>query len=813
MKFFLVTFVLLISTFLPAFGSPPLIAELKIAKKISELKMAAASETAWACLHSAAEELTRTNDPAAGPARNILTKFEHQGMPVNANPQDWAEAQLAEILGNQRATAFHSNWKPLNYRLEPLNASQLFKAEKDATSGVPALTPLPGYDPQITRINRRAAHTMEDPFQYIRHRAGGYLLGGLRAGHAPVEFHAGPLGLALRSLRSRGYGRIYRFTAPGTDDTTADGFFLAFNLTDGSTLVFHAGSYGTARLQRAQIFLYLTGIPASRVSRWLHYYPLEILFSRLNPPPAGKLDVACVGFSRGPVEQLLAREAARRSHQAMKNAGYTSRQSLARILKRPLRSIPSAADVLTLDSRQIFQNQNSFSAFVTLRDWLQSNQPHSLPARLSRTGKIPLKADDLNSEFLRVHRLRYKDESGNSARLLLMGAVWGDLGREVGRRLAQTGYKRVLFLGIAGGLRPEDSIGDLHRVSTLIAADNKRKSPERWLDGPLTDILDQAADINVCSPLVETMDWLQKSRRLGATTVEMEAEYLYQGLCEADPPAKLESLLVISDLPGQAGQTLESRYHHKGSVKDGVATALDVLLTGLNAISLEPDSQPLSAAPRKIGMMTGTFDPIHNGHLAVAQLAVRELGLDRLDLIPNPEPGHKDMASPYRVRNEMTAASIRHDPRLQLVASPALRIAYLRGGTDAMIRQWRKDNSGALEYYQLMGGDSFLKLAGKPRIFKAAARRNILVVVPREGAEEEAAIHTAAARLPVGRVVILPRPEVQGLSSTLIRNRLSRGEPVEGLVDSTLREPVQKWKLYRVKSVPFTRRLLDGKKF
>ena len=67
-------------------------------------------------------------------------------------------------------------------------------------------------------------------------------------------------------------------------------------------------------------------------------------------------------------------------------------------------------------------------------------------------------------------------------------------------------------------------------------------------------------------------------------------------------------------------------------------------------------------------MFGGTFNPIHYGHLVLADEIVERLGLDRLVFVPAAEPPHKpggDLA-PARARFEMTALAVRGHPRFDV---------------------------------------------------------------------------------------------------------------------------------------------------
>jgi len=65
---------------------------------------------------------------------------------------------------------------------------------------------------------------------------------------------------------------------------------------------------------------------------------------------------------------------------------------------------------------------------------------------------------------------------------------------------------------------------------------------------------------------------------------------------------------------------------------------------------------------RKIGILGGTFDPIHNGHLSIAHIAWQECALDFVLLLPDGQPPHKaELASPASRMNMVILAAQSQD--------------------------------------------------------------------------------------------------------------------------------------------------------
>lgn len=116
----------------------------------------------------------------------------------------------------------------------------------------------------------------------------------------------------------------------------------------------------------------------------------------------------------------------------------------------------------------------------------------------------------------------------------------------------------------------------------------------------------------------------------------------------------------------------------------------------------------------KVGLLGGTFDPIHNGHLKLARVALRRHRLDRIYFIPCGRPPHKDgrALGPFLHRYTMVALAcsgeLRFTPSL-LEAGPDLSGRFRFYSVDTVARV-RRHLGGNAQLYFLLGADQFCDL-------------------------------------------------------------------------------------------------------
>jgi nicotinate-nucleotide adenylyltransferase len=188
----------------------------------------------------------------------------------------------------------------------------------------------------------------------------------------------------------------------------------------------------------------------------------------------------------------------------------------------------------------------------------------------------------------------------------------------------------------------------------------------------------------------------------------------------------------------------------------------------------------------KIGLFGGSFDPVHLGHLLVAQAAREELGLTRLFFIPAAQ-------SPFKPERQPTPAPERlRLLRLALAGKDWCEIdeqELNRGGisyTIDTVRDYRSRFPEA-ELFYLVGADHVLKLP-KWRDAGELAHLVEFVVIPRPGQAETAFPPPFRGRNLVGFPL--------GVSSSQIRTRIRSGLAVEHLVPAGVAEAIRNNRLY-----------------
>jgi nicotinate-nucleotide adenylyltransferase len=194
------------------------------------------------------------------------------------------------------------------------------------------------------------------------------------------------------------------------------------------------------------------------------------------------------------------------------------------------------------------------------------------------------------------------------------------------------------------------------------------------------------------------------------------------------------------------------------------------------------------------GFLGGAFNPPHMGHLVLAQEALVQLGLDSVTLMPMGTAPHREIvADPGpEVRFELCEAAVAGDERFEVSRlevdreGPSYTVDTLRA-----LREQHPDD----DLVWILGGDQAAKLSSwhEPESVLELAT----IAATDRGAWRRAGIFVEAARLRnSGRLVFFEMPSI-GLSSTYVRRRVARGQPIRYLVPDAVVELIESRGLYK----------------
>jgi len=197
-----------------------------------------------------------------------------------------------------------------------------------------------------------------------------------------------------------------------------------------------------------------------------------------------------------------------------------------------------------------------------------------------------------------------------------------------------------------------------------------------------------------------------------------------------------------------------------------------------------PDSKGRDAV--RTGIFGGSFNPVHNGHIALASELLHAYELDEVWFVVSPENPLKRHSSLVddMTRLEMVRLALRDEPQMQAsdFEFHLPRPSYMWNTLRQMSLRWRER-----DFHLIIGADNWLCFGSWFAHEKILARYPI-IIYPRPGSPVD------AIRLPSN--VTLASMPMNSISSTIIRQRISRGEPIDGLLPPQVETFIRKNKLY-----------------
>lgn len=211
----------------------------------------------------------------------------------------------------------------------------------------------------------------------------------------------------------------------------------------------------------------------------------------------------------------------------------------------------------------------------------------------------------------------------------------------------------------------------------------------------------------------------------------------------------------------------------------------------------------------QIGLFGGTFDPVHNGHLAVARAFLRQFAPDCLIVIPASTPPHKP---------DQRLASFDHRLamlKLVLAGEPRITISEIegeRGGpsyTVDTLAHYRSRFGNEADFFFLLGLDAFADLTTWKSYSRLLARTSFVVIDrPSHGGPgldrlmakdfpECAGESEGIWRTPAGTRIFALAMEPVAVSSSEVRARIREGKPVDTMVPPRVEQYIERHGLYR----------------
>ena len=197
---------------------------------------------------------------------------------------------------------------------------------------------------------------------------------------------------------------------------------------------------------------------------------------------------------------------------------------------------------------------------------------------------------------------------------------------------------------------------------------------------------------------------------------------------------------------------------------------------------------------KKLGVLGGTFDPVHLGHIMMAEEVKNGLALDEVLLIPAGEPQSRptDIVTPAQYRLEMLELAVAGKPGLKVSDMEIVR----KGPSytvDTILELKNKYKN--YEIYFILGWDSLQQL---PTWHDPSRLINLcyLAVIPRPGYKRPS-LKTLEGVLPgiTEKVIFMEKPKVD-ISATEIREKVSKGQSIDHLVPEKVVGYISNHKLY-----------------
>lgn len=194
---------------------------------------------------------------------------------------------------------------------------------------------------------------------------------------------------------------------------------------------------------------------------------------------------------------------------------------------------------------------------------------------------------------------------------------------------------------------------------------------------------------------------------------------------------------------------------------------------------------------KKIGIMGGTFDPIHVGHLMIAEAVWDEYNLEKVIFIPSANPPHKhDVLTSARHRFNMTLLATCSNPHFEVSSIEMERLGP--SYTIDTIKALKKIYGDDTDFYFIIGADCIHEL---PTWHKIDELLKICKFIATKRPSYEFDLSIIEKEFSDYNIQLLETPELE-ISSTDIRQRIKKGYSIQYITTEQVQQYIRKENLY-----------------
>lgn len=212
----------------------------------------------------------------------------------------------------------------------------------------------------------------------------------------------------------------------------------------------------------------------------------------------------------------------------------------------------------------------------------------------------------------------------------------------------------------------------------------------------------------------------------------------------------------------------------------------------------------------RLGILGGTFDPIHLGHLRTAEEIGQELRLEKVYLIPSALPPHKtgDPVTPFHQRLAMAQLAVSDSPLLEVLDLEGRRTGF--SYSIETLKEFHTLFSPDPELFFIIGVDAFLEIKSWKEYQNLFDYAHFVIIQrpgfqPEDlkpllldfGSEVKETVEPNVITLPSGKTLILMVPTLMDISSTRVRGMVAEGKSIRFLVPESVRRFIMEKGLYR----------------